>query len=119
LGQHLVKALGGTATIVTGSTYPVNISYPDDDNFDIIDVGEGNRVYAPIRLTMEEEQDRLNDEVMELSQEHIDQVLKSVRKFLGPTNKPQPLSVPKKDFGKDGKPKLVPGNTTIKRFGEN
>jgi len=29
------------------------------------------------------------------------------------------LSVPKKDFGKDGKPKLVPGNTTIKRFGEN
>ena len=111
LGQHIVKALGKKATIVTGSTYPVNISYPDDSNFDIIDVGEGKRVYAPIRLTMEEEQDRLNDEVMELSQDQIDTILASVRKHLGPTNKPQPLKP-------TDKPKLIPGNTTIKRFGE-
>ena len=111
LGQHIVKALGKKATIVTGSTYPVNISYPDDDNFDIIDVGEGKRVYAPIRLTMEEEQDRLNDEVMELSKDQIDTILASVRKHLGPTNKPQPLKPTEK-------PKLIPGNTTIKRFGE-
>ena len=111
LGQHIVKALGKKATIVTGSTYPVNISYPDDDNFDIIDVGEGKRVYAPIRLTMEEEQDRLNDEVMELSKEQIDTICASVRKHLGPTNKPQPLKPTEK-------PKLIPGNTTIKRFGE-
>ena len=61
LGQHMAKALGTTCTSVIGSTYPINISYPDDDKFDIIDVGEGKRVYAPIRLTMEEEQDRLND----------------------------------------------------------
>ena len=111
LGQHIVKALGKKATIVTGSTYPVNISYPDDSNFDIIDVGEGKRVYAPIRLTMEDEQDRLNDEVMELSQDQIDTILASVRKHLGPTNKPQPLKP-------TDKPKLIPGNTTIKRFGE-
>tara|TARA_B100000674_G_scaffold292405_1_gene242491 strand:+ start:853 stop:1851 length:999 start_codon:yes stop_codon:yes gene_type:complete len=111
LGQHIVKALGKKATIVTGSTYPVNISYPDDDNFDIIDVGEGKRVYAPIRLTIEEEQDRLNDEVMELSKDQIDTILASVRKHLGPTNKPQPLKPTEK-------PKLIPGNTTIKRFGE-
>ena len=111
LGQHIVKALGKKATIVTGSTYPVNISYPDDDNLDIIDVGEGKRVYAPIRLTMEEEQDRLNDEVMELSKDQIDTILASVRKHLGPTNKPQPLKPA-------DKPKLIPGNTTIKRFGE-
>ena len=111
LGQHIVKALGKKSTIVTRSTYPVNISYPDDDNFDIIDVGEGKRVYAPIRLTMEEEQDRLNDEVMELSKDQIDTILASVRKHLGPTNKPQPLKPA-------DKPKLIPGNTTIKRFGE-
>ena len=42
LGQHIVKALGKKATIVTGSTYPVNISYPDDDNFDIIVVVYNN-----------------------------------------------------------------------------
>lgn len=118
LGQHIVKALGKSATIVTGSTYPINISYPDDKNFDIIDVGEGKRVYSPIRLTMEEEQDRLNDESMELSKEQIDMVVSSVRKRLGPTNKPQPLNAPKKEFSKEVKPKLVPGNTTIKRFGE-
>ena len=118
LGQHIVRALGKTATIVAGSTYPVNISYPDDDNFDIIDVGEGKRVYAPIRLTMEEEQDRLNDEVMELDQQQIDKILKSVKTRLGPTNKPQPLTLPKKETTEGSKSKLIPGNTTIKRFGE-
>ena len=60
---------------------------------------------------MEEEQDRLNDEVMELSKDQIDTILASVRKHLGPTNKPQPLKPTEK-------PKLIPGNTTIKRFGE-
>ena len=83
LGQHMVKALGGTATIVTGSTYPINISYPDDPKFDIIDVGEGKRLYAPIRLTMEEEQDRHNDEVMELTETQIEEICNSVRKVLG------------------------------------
>ena len=87
LGQHMVKALEGTATIVTGSTYPVNISYPEDPKFDIIDVGEGKRVYAPIRLTMEEEQDRHNDEVMELSEKQINQICDSVRKVLGTSTK--------------------------------
>ena len=78
----MVKALGGTATIVTGSTYPINISYPDDSKFDIIDVGEGKRLYAPIRLTMEEEQDRHNDEVMELTETQIEEICNSVRKVL-------------------------------------
>ena len=60
---------------------------------------------------MEDEQDRLNDEVMELSQDQIDTILASVRKHLGPTNKPHPLKP-------TDRPKLIPGNTTIKRFGE-
>ena len=108
LGQHMVKALGGTATIVTGSTYPINISYPDCNDFDIIDVGEGKRVYAPIRLTMEEEQDRLNDEVMELTQKQIDDVCNSVRKFLGKGTATKPVIENKKQMQK-----LVPGNTNL------
>lgn len=103
MGQHIVKALGGTATIITGSTYPINISYPDDPKFDIIDVGNGKRVYAPIRLTMEEEQDRMNDEVMELSQQQIDEVCNSVRKIMGSRTKE-----PQKQ-----KTKLIPGNSNI------
>jgi len=114
LGQHIVKALGKTATIVTGSTYPVNISYPEDKNFDIIDVGDGKRIYAPIRLTIEEEQDRMNDEVMELDKTQIDKILKSVRDKLGPSTKQKSTQENKST----PVPKLVPGNTTIKRFGE-
>ena len=76
LGQHMVKALGGSATIITGSTYPINISYPDDPKFDIIDVGDGKRVYAPIRLTMEEEQEKHNHEVTEVTTKQIDEKCK-------------------------------------------
>ena len=107
LGQHMVKALGGTATIVTGSTYPINISYPDDPKFDIIDVGEGKRLYAPIRLTMEEEQDRHNDEVMELTETQIEEICNSVRKVLGKS------SVSKTPDTKKQMSKLIPGNTNL------
>ena len=107
LGQHMVKALGGTATIVTGSTYPINISYPDDPKFDIIDVGEGKRLYAPIRLTMEEEQDRHNDEVMELTETQIEQICNSVRKVLGKS------SVSKTPDTKKQMSKLIPGNSNL------
>ena len=40
LGQHMAKALGTTCTSVIGSTYPINISYPNSPDFDIIDLGE-------------------------------------------------------------------------------
>ncbi len=107
LGQHMAKALGGSATIITGSTYPVNISYPDDPKFDIIDIGEGKRVYAPIRLTMEEEQDRHNDEVMELNEKQIETICESVRKVLGKAK------ITKQSEAKKQISKLVPGSSTL------
>ena len=103
----MVKALGGSATIVTGSTYPINISYPDDPKFDIIDVGEGKRMYAPIRLTMEEEQDRHNDEVMELNEKQIEEICNSVRKHLGKG------ATAKAPETKKQMQKLVPGNSNL------
>lgn len=86
-GQHIAKAMGKTATVVCGATYPINISYPKSKDFDIFDVGEGNRMYDPIRLTMEDEINRHNDEVMELSKEDIQAILKSVRTRLGKPTK--------------------------------
>ena len=83
LGQHMAKALGTTCTSVIGSTYPINISYPDCPDFDIIDLGEGKRKFSPIRLTMEEEVERYNDEVMELTDETFKEIIQSVRKRLG------------------------------------
>ena len=83
MGQHIARALDKTATVVVGSTYPENISYPDHKDFDIIDVGNGRREYAPIRITQDEVVDRYNDEAMELSKDHIKQIVDSCKKRLG------------------------------------
>ena len=83
MGQHLAKAFGKTATVVTGSTYPINISYPECKDFDIIDAGLDRRKYSPIRLTMDEMVDRYNDQAMELSRDQEKEVIASVRKRMG------------------------------------
>lgn len=83
MGQHIARALDKTATVVTGSTYPINISYPGHSDFDIIDVGENRRVYSPIRIAIDEVSDRLNDESMELTKEQTKQIIESVKKRMG------------------------------------
>lgn len=83
IGQHICKALDKKATVVIGSTYPVNISYPEDPNFDIIDVGVEKRVYSPIRISMDEVRDRYNDQAMEMSKDQVKEVIDNVRKNLG------------------------------------
>ena len=83
MGQHIARAFDKTATIVTGSTCPVNISYPDHKDFDVIDVGEGRRIYSPIRISIDEVRDRLNDEAMEMTKEQMNSVVSSVKKRMG------------------------------------
>ena len=84
VGQHIVKALDKTATVVIGSTVPINITYPDDDNFDIIDIGkEKGRIYSPIRVSMDDEKDRQNDEVMMLNEVQEQKVIDSCIGYLG------------------------------------
>ena len=83
MGQHIARAFDKTATIVTGSTCPVNISYPDHKDFDVIDVGEGRRIYSPIRISIDEVRDRLNDEAMEMTKEQMNSVVASVKKRMG------------------------------------
>lgn len=83
MGQHIAKAFGKTATVVLGSTYPENISYPNSKDFDVVDAGLDRRKYSPIRISIDEEIDRYNDESMELSKEKIQDVISSVKKRLG------------------------------------
>lgn len=83
VGQHIAKSLGKTATVITGSTFPINISYPESKDFDVIDLGEGKRKYSPIRISMEDHIERFNDEIMEMSKEQLQKVLSSVRSRLG------------------------------------
>ena len=83
VGQHIAKAVGTTATIVTGSTYPINITYPNYEGFDVIDVGEGRREYSPIRISMDDERDRANNDCISMTPEQEVEVLESCVKFLG------------------------------------
>jgi len=84
LGQHIAKALDKTATVVVGSTVPINITYPNDDKFDIIDIGaETGRDYSPIRMTMDDEKDRQNDGVMMLNEEQEQRIIASCVEVLG------------------------------------
>jgi hypothetical protein len=69
LGQHLAYAVDTPATVVTGSTYPINVSYPDAEGIDILDMGEVDREYSPIRITMDERVDRKNEKLMTMNDE--------------------------------------------------
>jgi len=78
VGQHIAYSLDQTATVVVGSTFKENISYPDNEKFDILDMGEGARVYSPIRITMDEWSDRTNEGIMAMNDTVEDIVVKSV-----------------------------------------
>jgi hypothetical protein len=87
VGQHIAYALDKTATVVVGSTYPINISYPNCKDFDIFDIGKDKRVYDPIRISLEDEVQRANDEVMEIDKSKVQEILTSIRKRLGKSTK--------------------------------
>lgn len=78
LGQHLAYAVGKKATVVCGSTFPVNISYPDNKNFDILDMGELEREYEPIRITQDERLMRKHEGIMSMNDEIVGIVVNSV-----------------------------------------
>lgn len=69
LGQHLSYIMETPSTVVTGSTYPINVSYPDCKYFDILDMGEVSREYSPIRILPDERVDRLNENIMSMNED--------------------------------------------------
>ena len=89
MGQHYANALDKPATVVVGSTFPENISYPNNKNFTIIDNGKDKRVYSPIRITMDFVADRVNESLMVLDDKAIDKIIKSVTDKLGKTKQPK------------------------------
>ncbi len=79
VGQHIAKAVGTTATVVTGATFPENITYENDPSFDIIDVGKSNgRIYSAIRITEDELTSRANEGCMVLNDAQKKAILTSV-----------------------------------------
>ena len=69
LGQHLAYSMGTDAIVVVGATYPINVSYPDTAGVEVLDMGEFDREYSPIRITMDERIDRKNEKIMSMSDE--------------------------------------------------
>ena len=86
-GQHMVHALDKKCTVVIGSTFPINVSYPDDENIDILDMGLGARTYSPIRVTTDEYADRTNDGIMAMNDKVEAIIVESVTN--GMTGKPR------------------------------
>jgi len=83
LGQHFAKALKTPATVVLGSTFPINVSYPDENNFNIVDLGKDKRVYQPIRISSTEFQDMKNDGIMFMGDEIRQEIVEEVKSILG------------------------------------
>jgi hypothetical protein len=69
VGQHLAYAVGTPSTVVLGPTYSINTSYPNCEFFNILDMGELDREYDPIRITMDERISRKNELLMSMNDE--------------------------------------------------
>jgi hypothetical protein len=67
VGQHLAYSVDTETTVVVGSTYPINVSYPDTKGVEVLDMGEIDREYSPIRITMDERIDRKNEKLMSMN----------------------------------------------------
>ena len=85
VGQHLAYSLDKPASIVLGSTFDINVSYPKFEKFDVLDLGGDTRRYSPIRITMDEVADRVNEGIMRMNDKVedaiVDSVINGIKKF--------------------------------------
>jgi hypothetical protein len=73
VGQHMARAVGTPGTVIFGSTFPLNTSYPD--YFQIIEK-EGVRKYSPIRIAGLDSTlaNRLNEGLMRYTDKEINEI---------------------------------------------
>lgn len=77
LGQHMARAFNKPGTVIIGSTFAVNTTYPDF--FNIIEK-EGAKKYSPIRISGLDSHlaDRYNDRCMDFSDDEINGIYKAI-----------------------------------------
>lgn len=77
VGQHMARAVGTPGTVIFGSTYPKNTSYPD--YFNIIDKGN-TRKYSPIRIAGLDTSlsNRLNEGTMKFSDKELNDIYNNI-----------------------------------------
>ena len=77
VGQHMARACGKPGTVIFGSTFPINTSYPDW--FQIIEK-PGEKKYSPIRITGLDSvlADRYNDRMMDFDETEITEMYNKI-----------------------------------------
>lgn len=77
VGQHMARAVGTKGTVIYGSTFPINTSYPD--YFQILEK-EGTKKYSPIRIAGLDSvmADRLNESLMDFSEKEVKEIYDSI-----------------------------------------
>jgi len=87
VGQHMAYAFDKPGTVVCGSTFPINTTYPE--HFNIVEKKDNNRVYSPIRIAGFgcEEADRLNDTIMDFSKEELKSIIAGIKDHIKKTVK--------------------------------
>lgn len=78
VGQHVTHAINTPSYVVLGSTYPENVSYPENKNFKVFDFYKDKRIYSPIRITVDEYADRQNEKAMSLTEQQIKQIASAI-----------------------------------------
>ena len=80
VGQHMARAFDKPGTVILGSTYAVNITYPD--HFQIIENENVEKEYSPIRVCGLDSHlaDRKNDRCMDFTDEEVDNIYSAIVK---------------------------------------
>jgi hypothetical protein len=82
VGQHIAYSVKTPAIAVLGSTFPVNVSYPENEIFKVMDLGENLRQYSPIRIVIDEAVDRANERLMLMTPEIEDYLIDEAKKLM-------------------------------------
>jgi hypothetical protein len=79
VGQHMARALNKPGTVILGSTFAINTTYPN--YFNIIE-RDTPKVYSPIRISGLESHlaDRMNESTVEFTDEEINKMYESIVK---------------------------------------
>jgi hypothetical protein len=85
VGQHIAYSFNKPGTVVCGSTFPINTTYPE--HFNVVEKKGFDRVYSPIRIAGfgSEEADRLNDMCMDFSKEELKEIISGIRAHIKKT----------------------------------
>ena len=78
VGQHIAYAFGKPGSVIMGSTFAKNVSYPDF--FNIVEKKNVKRKYSPIRIDGIDGEliNRINDKCMYFSKKELDEVVSNI-----------------------------------------